>query len=130
MDYRHVFLTLASPNLERLVPFYQALFHQPPQPYQPGRYAEFHLPALTLALFQPAADQGESFAASPHPTLALCFEVPSLTLALATCTALGCTAPAPIRHASHGQEVYVYDPDGNRIILHEGATPEDRPNAG
>jgi len=124
MDYRHVFLTLASPNLDRLVSFYQALFNQPPHPHQPGRYAEFRLPALTLGLFQPAADQGAAFVPRPNPTLALCLEVPSLDQAIATCTALGCTVPEPIRHASHGQEVYVYDPDGNRIILHAGTASE------
>jgi hypothetical protein len=34
--------------------------------------------------------------------------------------ALGYPPPGEIITASHGREIYTYDPAGNRLILHQG----------
>ncbi len=113
------FVALASENFERLVGFYSAWLDQPARPYQRDRYAEFQLPGLRLAIFKPKADQVAQFAA-PSGAMSLCLEVTDLAGAIARLTELGYTPPGPVLTASHGCEVYAYDPDGNRLILHQG----------
>jgi predicted enzyme related to lactoylglutathione lyase len=116
---RSALLTLASEAFDLLVSFYQALLGQPPQPYYPLRYAEFHLPGLRLGIFLPQADQRQEFQASTRSTTSLCLDVADLEGAIATLTQLGYCPPGPILNTSHGREIYAYDPDGNRLILHE-----------
>jgi catechol 2,3-dioxygenase-like lactoylglutathione lyase family enzyme len=118
-------MTIATPNLERLVDFYQHLFNQPPVSQIPNSYAEFRLPGLTLGIFRPQVDQ--QISPSPLPeigsqTLAavsLCLEVENLETAIAQFRSLGYPPPGTILYASHGREIYAYDPDGNGIILHQ-----------
>ena len=45
---------------------------------------------------------------------------PNLEQAIACLTNLGYTPPGEIIEASHGREIYAYDPAGNRLILHQG----------
>ncbi|MFM7372329.1 MAG: VOC family protein, partial [Sphaerospermopsis kisseleviana] len=52
--------------------------------------------------------------------LSLCIEVSNLENAIAHLTSLGYPPPGKISIASHGREIYAYDPDGNRLILHQG----------
>jgi len=110
------YVTLASEHLSALVTFYQDLLAQEPQPYVPERYAEFVLPGLTLALFKPGHPQEFS---GPAASMSLCLEVEDLADAIATLTDLGYPPPGNVIHASHGQEIYAYDPSGNRLILHQ-----------
>lgn len=114
------FVTLASVNFERLVSFYGELLHQSARPYQRDRYAEFQLPGLRLAIFKPKPDQADQFAASNSGAMSLCLEVTDLAGAIAHLTDLGYAPPGPVLTASHGCEVYAYDPDSNRLILHQG----------
>jgi hypothetical protein len=51
--------------------------------------------------------------------MSLCLEVSDLEDAIAHITALGFPPPGEILTASHGREIYAYDPDGNRLILHQ-----------
>lgn len=88
-------------------------------PYQPDRYAEFQLPGLRLGIFKPRADQVDQFSAASSGGMSLCLEVVDLEGAIAHLTALGYAPPEPMLTASHGREVYAYDPDGNRLILHQ-----------
>jgi predicted enzyme related to lactoylglutathione lyase len=113
------FVTLASVNFERLVGFYSELLDQAARPYQRDRYAEFQLPGLRLAIFKPQADQVSQFAAPSSGAMSLCLEVTDLARAIAQLTRLGHAPPGPVLTASHGREVYAYDPDGNRLILHQ-----------
>ncbi|MBD1918538.1 glyoxalase [Phormidium sp. FACHB-322] len=113
------FVALASVNFEQLVGFYGELLNQSARPYQRDRYAEFQLPGLRLAIFKPKADQVAQFVASSG-AMSLCLEVTDLAGAIARLTDLGYAPPAPVLTASHGREVYAYDPDGNRLILHQG----------
>jgi catechol 2,3-dioxygenase-like lactoylglutathione lyase family enzyme len=117
---REAFVALATPNVETLVAFYQALLDQVPKPYQPSIYAEFALPGLRLGLFCPQADHGAEFAHAQGGTLSLCLEVTDLEGAIAHLSAIGHSPPGNITTASHGREIYAYDPDGNRLILHQG----------
>lgn len=106
-------------EVDRLVAFYQGLLRQSPQPWVANRYAEFHLPGLRLAIFKPQADHQPEFAQAGGCPLSLCLEVADLEAAIAHLSALGQPPPGPIITAAHGREIYGYDPDGNRLILHQ-----------
>ena len=84
----------------------------------PERYAEFVLPALKLALFKPS--DGQEFV-GPAGSMSLCLEVTDLESAIATLKDLGHSPPGDVIDASHGQEIYAYDPAGNRLILHQSS---------
>ncbi|MEM7063138.1 MAG: VOC family protein [Cyanobacteria bacterium P01_B01_bin.77] len=118
LSIQTAFVTLASEQLQNLVMFYQGLLGQEPLMYRPGRYAEFMLPGLRLALFKPS-DVSEFAGAVGR--MSLCIEVEDLGGAIATLKQLGYPSPGDIIHASHGQEIYAYDPDGNRLILHQSS---------
>jgi len=129
------FLTLATANLERLVTFYRRLFGQAPSREIPNRYAEFHLPNLRLGLFCPQAQHQHEFNSPQGAAFSLCLEVESLDAAIAHVKATyhaleqqgQWSGPLPLGNMmtpSHGREIYVYDPDGNRLILHEAIAPQ------
>ncbi|MEM8503205.1 MAG: VOC family protein [Cyanobacteria bacterium P01_D01_bin.1] len=113
-----VFGTLASVNLKAQVEFYQAFLAVDPQPSTPT-YAEFHLSGLRLAIFTPKQSNITEFAAASSGAMSLCLEVKDLNGAIAQLTALGHEPPGEVMHTSHGDEIYAYDPDGNRLILHQ-----------
>ncbi|MGB3135833.1 MAG: VOC family protein [Nodosilinea sp.] len=117
-----VFLTLATERFDDLVSFYRDLLGQGARRYQRDRYAEFQLPGLRLAIFRPRPDQAAQFSAPTSDAISLCVEVVDLDAAIAHLAHLGYPPPAPVLTASHGREVYVYDPDGNRLILHQSFT--------
>lgn len=113
------FVALASAKFEPVVSFYSALLGQVAQPYQRDRYAEFQLPGLRLAIFKPRLDQSDPFEAPTSGPMSLCLEVVDLDCAIAHLTHQGYPPPGDILTASHGREIYAYDPDGNRLILHQ-----------
>ncbi len=113
-------LTLASTNLENLVNFYTDILSQQPIKYIPNVYAEFQLPGVKLGIFKPKPTHQGEFANSNQSKMSLCLEVKNLENAIAHLTDLGYPLPREITIASHGQEIYIYDTDGNRIILHQG----------
>ncbi len=51
--------------------------------------------------------------------MSLCLKVPDLEVAIAHLTRLGYPPPGEILTASHGREIYAYDPDGNWLVLHQ-----------
>lgn len=112
-------VTLAAQNIELLVNFYQQFLEQPPINQIPNIYAEFQLPGLRLGIFQPKASNREEFANSAQSAMSLCLEVKDLEVALAHLNTIGYPPPGQITTASHGKEIYAYDPEGNRIILHQ-----------
>ncbi len=113
-----VFIALSSAQVSRQVRFYQALFGIEPVPSS-SIYAEFRLPGLWLAIFSPKAENAAEFAAASSGPMSLCLEVSDLAGAIAHLITLGYPPPGSIMHTSHGQEIYAYDPDGNRLILHQ-----------
>jgi predicted enzyme related to lactoylglutathione lyase len=112
-------VTLASFEFERLVSFYTNLFHQKPEHVISNVYAEFQLASLKLGIFKPKQTHYLEFEHSTKSKISLCLEVSSLEDAIAHLTALGYPPPGQIIIASHGREIYAYDPDGNRLILHQ-----------
>ncbi|NJL64631.1 MAG: VOC family protein [Methylacidiphilales bacterium] len=114
-------VTLASTNLEKIVDFYTAILSQQPIKYIPNVYAEFQLPGIKLGIFKPKPTHQSEFANSNQSKISLCLEVKNLENAIAHLSHLGYSPTGEITIASHGQEIYIYDPDGNRIILHQGS---------
>jgi predicted enzyme related to lactoylglutathione lyase len=126
------FMTLADLEGEVLVQFYTQLLGQKPAVYLPQVYAEFQLPELRLGIFKPKANHQAEFAGRSSG-MSLCIEVEQLEQAIeaieqvyAQLKAIGSMSldPRPlgkISVASHGREIYAYDPAGNRLILHEAA---------
>jgi predicted enzyme related to lactoylglutathione lyase len=116
------YVVIASVELDRLMAFYRNFLGQDPQPHWPQRYAEFNQGGLKLGLFKPQTSHADEFS-SHHPgAMSLCLEVTDLDQAIAHLTELGYPPPGPILTASHGREIYAYDPDGNRLILHQSPT--------
>lgn len=116
-----VFVALASSQIKHQVAFYSALLKVAPNP-DTANYAEFRFPGLRLAIFTPQSDNATEFSAASAPAsgpMSLCLEVNSLERAIARLQTIGYPAPGEIMHTSHGQEIYAYDPDGNRLILHQ-----------
>jgi predicted enzyme related to lactoylglutathione lyase len=112
-------VTLAAKKIELLVNFYQQLLEQTPTTQIPGIYTEFQLPGLRLGIFKPKASNQEEFANSAQSGMSLCLEVRDIEIAIAHLTAIGYPPPGQITTAAHGKEIYAYDPEGNRIILHQ-----------
>ena len=114
----NAFVTLASVNIESLVDFYTQLLGQAPTSYIPNIYAEFQLPGLQLGIFKPKVTNKQEFE-SGKSGMSLCLEVKDLEGAIAHLTSLGYPPPGKILTASHGKEIYAYDPEENRLILHQ-----------
>ena len=118
-QYTEALVTIASVNFENLVNFYKQLLNKKPSSLIPNVYAEFQLPGIRLGIFQPQKDHISEFANSVNSQISLCLEVSNLEQAIAHLTNLGYPPPGEISTASHGREIYAYDPDGNRLILHQ-----------
>lgn len=118
-QYTTAFVTLASVNVAKLVLFYTQLFIQEPKHYIPSVYAEFQLPGLRLAIFKPKESNQSEFENNIKSGMSLCLEVSDLAEAIAHLNAIGYPPPGNILTASHGREIYAYDPDGNRLIFHQ-----------
>ncbi|ACK68161.1 Glyoxalase/bleomycin resistance protein/dioxygenase [Rippkaea orientalis PCC 8801] len=119
VNYRTAFVTLATVNFETVVQFYGQLLQQDPNPFLPQIYAEFQLSGLTLGIFCPKSDHQSEFGNSQGSGISLCLEVTDLEAAIAILHPLGARVSHTIIKADHGQEIYAYDPDGNRLILVE-----------
>ncbi|OWY67317.1 glyoxalase [cyanobacterium TDX16] len=112
-------VTLATQDFELLVNFYQQFLEQTPLERIPNIYAEFQISGLRLGIFKPKASNQAEFINSTQSSMSLCLEVKDLEAAIAHLTEIGCPPLGQIVTASHGREIYAYDPDGNRIILHQ-----------
>jgi predicted enzyme related to lactoylglutathione lyase len=119
--YSDIFVTLSTDKIQLMVDFYSQLLNQSPTIYQPLRYAEFQLQKLRISIFQPKAEGQSEFSHKTSSSMSLCLEVEDLSQAIAYMTELGYPPPGKIIEASHGQEIYGYDPGGNRLILHQSA---------
>ena len=115
-------VTLATANIDELVLFYTKLLGQEPKLYIPNVYAEFQLPTLRIGIFKPKETNQTEFENSVKSGMSLCLEVSDLAEAIAHLKALGYPPPGKIITASHGIETYTYDPDGNRLILHQSVS--------
>jgi len=116
--YTDIYLAIATDDIEALHDFYSQLLEQQADVYRPSVYAEFRLEKLRLAIFKPKTQRQSEFV-NTGSSLSLCLEVEDLDRAIALLTELGYPPPGEVIDASHGQEIYGYDPAGNRIILHQ-----------
>ncbi|MBN3908931.1 MAG: VOC family protein [Nostoc sp. NMS1] len=130
-QYTNAFVTIGSVNFEKLVNFYTKFLEQKPVILIPNVYAEFHLVGMRLGIFKPKNTSESEFEAMSNDKplcvyakskISLCLEVSNLEDAIAHLIALGYPPPGAISIASHGREIYAYDPDGNRLILHQAVT--------
>ena len=119
-------VTIASVNFDSVVDFYTKFLGVAPQPYRPDVYAQFDFSGLRLGIFCPKASNRSEFGQPHQSGMSLCLEVVSLERSIATLIRLGYPPPGVITTAAHGREIYAYDPDGNRLILHQ--SPESVPN--
>ena len=117
------FVTIASnsagSDFDRLVAFYKGLSSQEPKPFLPQVYAEFNLPGLRLGIFKANYSNSSEFNHSANSSMSICFEVDSLEKVMEHLKKLGYPSQGEIMTASHGREIYAYDPAGNRLILHQ-----------
>ncbi|MBN4002866.1 VOC family protein [Nostoc sp. LPT] len=118
-QYTNAFVTIASVNCENLVNFYTKLLEQKPVLLIPNVYAEFNLVSMRLGIFKPKNTNESEFEVIAKSKISLCLEVSNLEDAIAHLTALGYPPLGDISIADHGREIYAYDPDGNRLILHQ-----------
>ena len=116
---KEAIVTIGTVNFTALVKFYQDILQQKPQPYLPLVYAQFSLYGLQLGIFKPQASQEEEFSIPRGSGLSLCLEVGDLEAAIAQITSQGYPVNGKILVASHGREIYINDPDGNRLIFHQ-----------
>ncbi|MBD2346245.1 VOC family protein [Anabaena subtropica] len=122
VNYTEVIVTIATLNIDKLINFYTEFLEQKPITCIPNVYAEFSLTGMRLGIFKPKEAHESEFENSAKSRISLCLEVINLEQAIAHITDLGYPPPGKIAIASHGQEIYAYDPDGNRLILHQAIT--------
>ncbi|MEM6452370.1 MAG: VOC family protein [Cyanobacteria bacterium P01_D01_bin.105] len=115
-----VFVALSSLQVSVLANFYKGLVGTEPKVNVPS-YAEFQLTGLRLAIFAPKEENAAEFEGRSSGAMSLCVEVEDLEQAIAHLIDLGYPPSGKIMHTSHGQEIYAYDPDGNRLILHQSS---------
>lgn len=119
IQYNEALVTIATNKLERIIDFYTQILGQQPKTYIPKVYAKFQIPGVNLGIFRPKDIYLSEFKNAAKGKISLCLEVGDLENAISRFTALGYPPPGDIITASHGREIYAYDPDGNRIILHQ-----------
>ena len=117
-NYSDVFLAISGNDIQTLTDFYSKLFGQQPDVYRASVYSEFRLEKLRIGIFKPKSDRASEFE-NISSSMSLCIEVENLELAIALLKDIGCPPPGEIIEASHGKEIYAYDPEGNRLILHQ-----------
>jgi hypothetical protein len=123
LGHTALFVALADLDGHTLTRFYQALLEQNPVVDIPDVYAEFVLSGMRIGLFKPSNTHRTEFTSLSSGSMSLCIEVESIESAIAHLTSLGYPPPGEIQHTSHGREIYAYDPQGNRLILHEATAP-------
>jgi predicted enzyme related to lactoylglutathione lyase len=112
-------VTISSVNFDRLIDFYTQFLGIAPQKYRPDVYAEFPIPGMKLGIFRPHPSHRDEFSHPSRSGMSICLEVVSLEDSIEKLTHLGYPPSGQIIAASHGREIYAYDPDSNRLILHQ-----------
>ena len=120
-----VFIAIASQQVSTSSDFYSKLLGINPK-VSTSTYAELQVSSLRIAIFSPSQKNAVEFEGNGSGSMSLCLEVADLEAAIALLTRMGYAPPGNIIHASHGREIYAYDPDGNRLILHQ-SPPSDSP---
>ena len=125
MRYFQAFITIGANNFKEVREFYRQFLGEEPSLEVPDIYSEFNLQGLRLGIFRPQEKHHSEFTDSVGSGMSLCLEVEDLEAAIALITKIGYGPPGEVIAASHGREIYAYDPAGNRLILHQ-STRESR----
>jgi predicted enzyme related to lactoylglutathione lyase len=121
-SYTDAFVAIAADDIQILVDFYSKLFQHQPSVYHPPTYAEFQLEKLRIGIFKPKQEHQQQFAnLSSSSSISICLEVKNLDVAIAHLNNIGYPPLGEIIKASHGKEIYAYDPGKNRLILHQSS---------
>jgi|SRR6476646_7170699 len=119
MRCQTAWVTIAATDFDRLLTFYGQFLQQDPHLYLPEAYVEFQLPGLRLGIFKPQPSHQPEFRSPEHSGMSLCLEVEDLEAAIRHLEAIAAPPLGEIIVAAHGREIYAYDPEGNRLILHQ-----------
>ncbi len=119
LTYTRAYIAIAALDITKTVDFYSKLLQLKPEKYLPNVYAEFDSKYLRLAIFKPKIDNITEFNNSQGSGMSICLEVVDLEDAIAFLTEIGYPPSGDIVTASHGKEIYAYDPPGNRLILYQ-----------
>ena len=117
--YNRAYIAIASTNITKTVDFYSKLLQLKPEKYAPNIYAEFVYNHLRLAIFKPKIDNNTEFNNSQGSGMSICLEVDNLEYTIAFLKSIGYPSDNDVMASSHGKELYIYDPSGNRIILYQ-----------
>ncbi len=117
--FTDAFVTISSTNFDLIVKFYAQLFDCEARSYRPGVYAEFAIGGLRLGIFKPKSTDLPKQSGYHNGGMSICLEVTNLERAIDRLSQLDYPPPGDIITASHGREIYAYDPDGNCLILHQ-----------
>jgi predicted enzyme related to lactoylglutathione lyase len=109
-----ILMSIPTPNLPQLRQFYQDLLQVTPLVVLGEKYVEFELLGARLALYHQRSEQ--NLQVHPEGSISLCLQVTSLEAMLKSFEP---QSISEVRVAFHGREVDIWDPDGNRIVLHE-----------
>ena len=111
------FWVLASDAPVALASFYSQVLNVPVE--SKGGVQQLTLSAgQQLAIYQPSKQRPQP---AQHGRLALCLPSANLERSLEQALAQGASALEAIRHESFGREVWIEDPEGNRLLLLEWA---------
>ena len=119
LTYTRAYIAIAALDITKTIDFYSKLLQLKPEKYLPNVYAEFDYEQLRLAIFKPKIDNITEFNNFQGSGMSICLEVDDLENAISFLTAIGYPSSDNIVTSSHGKELYVYDPSGNRIILYQ-----------
>lgn len=119
LTYNRAYIAIAAFDIDQTVDFYSQLLQLKPEKYLTNVYAEFVYQELRLAIFKPKIDNIAEFNNSQGSGMSICLEVADLEDAIAFLAKIGDPPSTDILVSSHGKELYVYDPSGNRIILYQ-----------
>jgi predicted enzyme related to lactoylglutathione lyase len=117
--FTDAFVTISSTNFDLIVKFYTQFLDCEARSYRPGVYAEFAIGGLRLGIFKPKSTNLPNQAEHHNRGMSICLEVTNLEQAIDKLSQLDYPPPGDIITASHGREIYAYDPDGNCLILHQ-----------
>ncbi|MEM9273338.1 MAG: VOC family protein [Cyanobacteria bacterium P01_F01_bin.143] len=117
--YTRAYIAITALDITEMVNFYSKLLELEPEKYLPHVYAEFYLPQLRLAIFKPKIENVSEFNNAEGSGMSICLEVVDIEKAIAFFSEIGYPISGDIITASHGKEIYAYDPAGNRLIIYQ-----------
>jgi len=119
LTFNRAYIAIAAIDITEMVNFYSKLLELKPEKFLPNVYAEFDSPQLRLAIFKPKIENVSEFDNSRGSGISICLEVVDIENAIAHLAHIGYPTSGNIMTASHGKELYAYDPAGNRLILYQ-----------